>query len=39
MFTVVSKYRLARGSAEEVTRRARESFVPLLRELPGFMDY
>jgi heme-degrading monooxygenase HmoA len=39
MFTVVSKYRLARGSAGEVTRRARESYVPLLRELPGFRDY
>jgi hypothetical protein len=39
MFTVVSKYRLARGSTEKVTRLARESFVPLLRELPGFRDY
>jgi heme-degrading monooxygenase HmoA len=39
MFTLVSKYSLVRGSAEEVTRRARESFVPLLRELPGFRDY
>ena len=39
MFTIVRKFRLTRGSAEEVVRRVRESFVPLLRELPGFSDY
>jgi hypothetical protein len=27
------------GSAEKVARRVRESFVPLLRELPGFREY
>jgi hypothetical protein len=39
MFTIVRKFRLTRGSAEEVARRVRESFVPLLRELPGFREY
>ena len=39
MFTIVRKFRLTRGSAEEVARRVRESFVPLLRVLPGFREY
>jgi heme-degrading monooxygenase HmoA len=39
MFTIVRKFRLTRGSAEKVARRVRESFVPLLRELPGFREY
>jgi hypothetical protein len=39
MFTIVSKYRLTRGSTEEATRRAKESFVPLLRGLLGFREY
>ena len=39
MFTIVRKFRLTRGSAEKVARRVRDSFVPLLRELPGFREY
>ncbi len=39
MFTIVRKFRLARGAQDEVTRRVREGFVPLLRELPGFRAY
>jgi len=39
MFTIVRKFRLTRGSFDEVTRRVNESFVPLLRELPGFKNY
>src|SRR5579863_4786678 len=39
MFTIVRKFTLTRGSAEEVTRRVQASFVPLLRELPGFREY
>ena len=39
MFTIVRKFRLTRGSAEKVARPVRESFVPLLRELPGFREY
>jgi hypothetical protein len=39
MFTIVRKFTLTRGSAGEVTRRVQDSFVPLLRELPGFRGY
>jgi hypothetical protein len=39
MFTIVRRFRLTRGSAEEVARRVRERFLPLSRELPGFRDY
>ncbi|MBV9251863.1 MAG: antibiotic biosynthesis monooxygenase [Acetobacteraceae bacterium] len=39
MFTIVRKFRLTRGAAEEVARRVQEGFVPLLRELPGFRGY
>jgi heme-degrading monooxygenase HmoA len=39
MFVIVRKFRLTRGATEEVARRVRESFVPLLRELPGFSGY
>ena len=39
MFTIIRKFRLTRGSAEEVSRRGAGSFVPLLQELPGFRGY
>jgi hypothetical protein len=39
MFTIIRKFTLTRGSVEEVTRRVRDSFVPLLRELPGFREF
>ncbi len=39
MFTIVRKFRLARGSFGEVTRRVEEGFLPLLRGLPGFRTY
>jgi hypothetical protein len=39
MFTIVRRFRLARGSQQEVTRRVQEGFVPLLRKLPGFKAY
>jgi heme-degrading monooxygenase HmoA len=39
MFTIIRKFTLTRGSVEEVTRRVQDSFVPLLRELPGFREY
>ena len=39
MFTIVRKFRLTRGAAEEVARRVRESFVPLLRGLRSFREY
>ena len=39
MFVITRKFRLARGTMPEVTRRVRDSFVPLLRTLPGFREY
>jgi antibiotic biosynthesis monooxygenase len=39
MFAIVRKFTLTRGSAPEVTRRVKDSFVPLLRALPGFTGY
>jgi heme-degrading monooxygenase HmoA len=39
MFTSIRKYRVRRGSAEELARRVRESFVPMMRQMPGFRSY
>jgi heme-degrading monooxygenase HmoA len=39
MFTSIRKYRVKRGSAEELARRVRETFVPMIREMPGFRSY
>jgi hypothetical protein len=39
MFAIIRKFTLARGSAEKVAKRVRDSFVPVLRELPGFRGY
>jgi hypothetical protein len=39
MFTTIRKLTLMRDSVEEVTRRVQDSFVPLLRDLPGFKEY
>jgi heme-degrading monooxygenase HmoA len=39
MFTSIRKYNVGRGSAEELARRVRESFVPLMREMQGFRGY
>ena len=39
MFTIVRKFRLTRGSIGDVTQRVNDSFVPLLRDLPGFNRY
>ena len=39
MFTSIRKYKVRHGSAEELARRVRESFVPLLRQMPGFQSY
>jgi heme-degrading monooxygenase HmoA len=39
MFTSIRKYNVRRGSAEELARRVQESFVPMLREMPGFRSY
>jgi heme-degrading monooxygenase HmoA len=39
MFTIIRKFTLRHGSVDEIARRVRDSFVPLLRELPGFRGY
>jgi heme-degrading monooxygenase HmoA len=36
MFTIIRKFTVRHGSVEELARRVQDSFVPLLRELPGF---
>jgi heme-degrading monooxygenase HmoA len=39
MFTSIRKYTVKRGSAEELARRVREGFVPLIRQMRGFKGY
>jgi heme-degrading monooxygenase HmoA len=39
MFTSIRKYKVKRGSAEELARRVQEGFLPLLRQMPGFRSY
>jgi heme-degrading monooxygenase HmoA len=36
MFTSIRKYTVKRGSAEELARRVRDGFVPLIRQMRGF---
>lgn len=39
MFASIRKYKVRRGSAEELARRVQDGFVPLLRQVPGFRGY
>jgi heme-degrading monooxygenase HmoA len=39
MFTSIRKYSVRHGSAEELARRVQESFVPMIRSMPGFRGY
>jgi heme-degrading monooxygenase HmoA len=39
MFSSIRKYTVTRGSTEELTRRVREGFVPLVRRMKGFKGY
>jgi hypothetical protein len=39
MFTSIRKYNVRRGSAEELARRVRQGFVPLIRQMQGFKGY
>src|ERR1700674_5519756 len=39
MFTSIRKYTVRRGAAEDLARRVREGFVPLIRQMPGFTAY
>jgi heme-degrading monooxygenase HmoA len=36
MFTSIRKYNVKRGSSEELARRVREGFVPMIRQIEGF---
>ena len=38
MYASVRRYRIA-GSAQELMRRVREGFVPIVRQTPGFVAY
>ena len=40
LYVVIRRYPLAPGAdTAELTRRVREGFVPILREVPGFVEY
>jgi hypothetical protein len=39
MFTSIRKYKVTRGSADDLARRVREGFVPLMRQIQGFRGY
>ena len=39
MHVSIRRYRIEPGKMPEITRRIEESFLPLLRELPGFVSY
>ena len=39
MFMSIRKYHVRHGSAEELSRRVQESFVPMVRQMQGFRGY
>src|ERR1700733_7995830 len=39
MFISIRKYKVTRGSANELARRVQDGFVPLVRQLKGFKGY
>jgi hypothetical protein len=40
LYVVIRRYPLAPGaSVEELTRRVREGFVPIISQVPGFVEY
>jgi len=39
MYVVVRRYKVDPGNTEEIVRRAREGFVPLIARAPGFVGY
>jgi len=39
MFVSIRKYTVRRGSAEELARRVREGFMPMMRQIEGFKGY
>jgi heme-degrading monooxygenase HmoA len=39
MFVAIRYYQTDPGSVDEVVRRVKEDFVPLIRDTPGFVSY
>jgi hypothetical protein len=39
MFASIRRYNVRRGSAEQLARRVREGFVPMMRQIQGFRGY
>ena len=39
MFASIRKYNVRRGSSEELAKRVREGFVPMMRQIQGFRGY
>ena len=39
MFSAIRRYTVEQGTVEELIRRVQEGFVPIVRNMPGFMGY
>ena len=39
MYAAIRRYQVDPGSVAEITRRVQNGFVPLIRQVPGFVDY
>ena len=39
MYAVIRRYQFDQSASEELDRNLREHFVPLLKEMPGFVTY
>ena len=39
MYAVIRRYQFDQSASEEIDRNLREQFVPLLKEMPGFVTY
>lgn len=39
MYAAIRRYQVDPGSADEITRRVETGFVPLMRQVQGFVDY
>ena len=39
MYAVIRSYQVDPRSVDEITRRVQDGFVPLIRQVPGFVDY
>ena len=39
MFAAIRRYQADPGAVQEINRRVAEGFVPILRQVPGFVSY